>query len=101
MSSATTDVACGLALPLPVLNYRKLTDRSASHPLTPSSMMKKDEATERSGAETDKTLSARETSKQNFTIIDQDDQVRLVKQFMDIHEIDDKRFPARSVAWPG
>ena len=34
----------------------------------------------------------------NFTILDQDDQVRLVKQFMDIHEIDDKRFPARSVA---
>ena len=34
----------------------------------------------------------------NFTILDQDDQVRLVKQFMDIHEIDDRRFPARSVA---
>jgi len=34
----------------------------------------------------------------NFTILDQDDQVRLVKQFMDIHEIDEKRFPARSVA---
>jgi len=34
----------------------------------------------------------------NFSILDQDDQVRLVKQFMDIHEIDDKRFPARSVA---
>ncbi len=34
----------------------------------------------------------------NFTILDQDDQVRLVKQFMDIHEIDDKRLPARSVA---
>ena len=34
----------------------------------------------------------------SFTILDQDDQVRLVKQFMDIHEIDDKRFPARSVA---
>jgi len=34
----------------------------------------------------------------NFTILDQDDQVRLVKQFMDIHEIDDKRFPARTIA---
>ena len=36
--------------------------------------------------------------KPNFTILDQDDQVRLVKQFMDIHEIDEKRFPVRSVA---
>ncbi len=34
----------------------------------------------------------------NFTILDQDDQTRLVKQFIDIHEIDDKRFPARSIA---
>jgi len=34
----------------------------------------------------------------NFTILDADDQVRLVKQFMDIHEIDDKRFPARTVS---
>ena len=34
----------------------------------------------------------------NFTILDQDDQVRLVKQFLDVHEIDDKRFPARTIA---
>jgi DNA helicase II / ATP-dependent DNA helicase PcrA len=33
----------------------------------------------------------------NFTILDQDDQVRLVKQYIDIHEIDDKRFPARTI----
>ena len=35
--------------------------------------------------------------KSNFTILDQDDQTRLVKQYIDIHEIDDKRFPARSI----
>ena len=33
----------------------------------------------------------------NFTILDQDDQVRLVKQYIDIHEIDDKHFPARTI----
>ncbi len=33
----------------------------------------------------------------NFTILDADDQVRLVKQYIDIHEIDDKRFPARTI----
>ena len=34
----------------------------------------------------------------NFTILDQDDQVRLVKQYIDIHDIDDKHFPARTIA---
>ncbi len=34
----------------------------------------------------------------SFTILDQDDQVRLVKQYLDVHEIDDKRYPARTVA---
>jgi len=34
----------------------------------------------------------------SFTILDADDQIRLVKQYMDIHEIDDKKFPARAVA---
>jgi len=34
----------------------------------------------------------------NFTILDADDQVRLVKQYMDVHEIDDKRYPARTIA---
>ncbi|MBT6095968.1 MAG: UvrD-helicase domain-containing protein [Rhodospirillaceae bacterium] len=33
----------------------------------------------------------------NFTILDADDQVRLVKQYIDVHEIDDKRFPARTI----
>ena len=33
-----------------------------------------------------------------FTILDTDDQVRLIKQFIDIHDIDDKRVPARSIA---
>ena len=33
----------------------------------------------------------------NFTILDQDDQVRLVKQYIDLHEIDDKRFPASAI----
>lgn len=36
--------------------------------------------------------------KPNFTILDQDDQVRLVKQFLSLHNIDDKRWPARVVA---
>jgi DNA helicase-2/ATP-dependent DNA helicase PcrA len=33
----------------------------------------------------------------NFTILDADDQVRLVKQYIDVHQIDDKRFPARTI----
>ncbi|MDJ0948272.1 MAG: UvrD-helicase domain-containing protein [Alphaproteobacteria bacterium] len=33
--------------------------------------------------------------KPNFTILDQDDQIRLVKQVMQAAEIDDKRWPAR------
>ena len=34
----------------------------------------------------------------NFTILDADDQVRLVKQHLDLLEIDDKRWPARTVS---
>ncbi len=34
----------------------------------------------------------------NFTIIDTDDQVRLLKQLIQSEEIDDKRFPAKSLA---
>ncbi len=34
----------------------------------------------------------------NFTILDTDDQVRLIKQLMDVHEIDEKRWPARVIA---
>ena len=33
--------------------------------------------------------------KPNFTILDTDDQIRLLKQIMDSHEIDDKKWPAR------
>ena len=33
--------------------------------------------------------------KSNFTILDADDQVRLIKQVMQRHDIDDKKFPAR------
>ncbi|MBM08468.1 MAG: DNA helicase II [Magnetovibrio sp.] len=33
----------------------------------------------------------------SFTILDQDDQVRLVKQYIDIHEIDEKQFPPRTI----
>ncbi len=33
--------------------------------------------------------------RQNFTILDADDQIRLLKQLMQAEEIDDKRFPAR------
>ncbi|MCZ6466408.1 MAG: UvrD-helicase domain-containing protein [Alphaproteobacteria bacterium] len=33
----------------------------------------------------------------NFTILDEDDQLRLVKQFIDAHGIDEKRLPARAV----
>ncbi|MDA1091542.1 MAG: UvrD-helicase domain-containing protein [Proteobacteria bacterium] len=36
--------------------------------------------------------------KSNFTILDADDQVRLVKQLMANHHIDDKKFPARAVS---
>ena len=35
--------------------------------------------------------------KSNFTILDADDQVRLLKQLMEGHEIDDKKWPARSL----
>ena len=33
--------------------------------------------------------------RQNFTILDADDQIRLLKQLMQAEEIDDKKFPAR------
>jgi len=36
--------------------------------------------------------------KPNFTILDQDDQVRLVKQFAQAHDIDEKRWPPRVIA---
>jgi len=36
--------------------------------------------------------------KSNFTILDADDQVRLIKQLMAAHDIDDKRWPARVVS---
>jgi DNA helicase-2/ATP-dependent DNA helicase PcrA len=35
--------------------------------------------------------------KSNFTILDQDDQIRLVKQIIEAEEIDDKRWPPRAV----
>ena len=35
--------------------------------------------------------------KSNFTILDADDQVRLIKQVMERHDIDDKKFPARAM----
>ncbi len=35
--------------------------------------------------------------KSNFTILDQDDQIRLVKQVMQAADIDDKRWPARAL----
>ncbi|NQV84756.1 MAG: UvrD-helicase domain-containing protein [Rhodospirillales bacterium] len=35
--------------------------------------------------------------KSNFTILDADDQVRLIKQVMVRHDIDDKKFPARAM----
>ena len=35
--------------------------------------------------------------KSNFTILDQDDQIRLMKQIIEAEEIDDKRWPARAV----
>jgi DNA helicase-2/ATP-dependent DNA helicase PcrA len=36
--------------------------------------------------------------KPNFTILDTDDQVRLIKQLVDIHDLDDKRWPPRVIA---
>lgn len=33
-----------------------------------------------------------------FTILDADDQVRLIKQLIDIHEIDEKRLPPRTIS---
>jgi len=36
--------------------------------------------------------------KPNFTILDADDQVRLVKQLGESHDLDDKRWPARLIA---
>ncbi|MBT3361766.1 MAG: UvrD-helicase domain-containing protein [Rhodospirillales bacterium] len=33
----------------------------------------------------------------NFTILDDDDQVRLIKQLLDVHGIDEKKTPARAV----
>ena len=36
--------------------------------------------------------------KSNFTIIDTDDQVRLIKQIMGHHNIDDKKLPARALS---
>ena len=36
--------------------------------------------------------------KSNFTILDADDQVRLIKQLMAAHDVDDKRWPARVVS---
>ncbi len=33
-----------------------------------------------------------------FTILDADDQVRLIKQMIDIHEIDEKRLPPRAIS---
>ncbi|MEM7240888.1 MAG: UvrD-helicase domain-containing protein [Pseudomonadota bacterium] len=36
--------------------------------------------------------------KTNFTILDTDDQIRLIKQLLQLHNIDDKRWPARLLA---
>jgi DNA helicase II / ATP-dependent DNA helicase PcrA len=36
--------------------------------------------------------------KPNFTILDTDDQVRLIKQLVDIHDLDDKRWPPGVIA---
>ncbi len=33
-----------------------------------------------------------------FTILDADDQIRLIKQMIDVHEIDEKRLPARAIS---
>ncbi len=37
--------------------------------------------------------------KSNFTILDTDDQIRLLKQVLKAEDIDDKRWTARSLAW--
>ena len=37
--------------------------------------------------------------KSNFTILDTDDQIRLLKQVIQAENIDDKRWPARTLAW--
>ncbi len=37
--------------------------------------------------------------KSNFTILDTDDQIRLLKQLIQAENIDDKRWPARTLAW--
>lgn len=34
----------------------------------------------------------------NFTILDTDDQIRLIKQLIDVHEVDEKRWPPRVIA---
>ena len=34
----------------------------------------------------------------NFTILDTDDQIRLIKQLIDIHQIDEKRWPPRVIS---
>ena len=36
--------------------------------------------------------------KRNYTIIDTDDQLRLLKQLIREHELDEKRWPARQLA---
>ena len=36
--------------------------------------------------------------KSSFTILDSDDQLRLMKQIIQAHDIDDKRWPARQLA---
>mgnify|MGYP003571169524 CR=1 FL=1 len=33
-----------------------------------------------------------------FTILDADDQIRLIKQMIDVHDIDEKRLPARAIS---
>jgi DNA helicase-2/ATP-dependent DNA helicase PcrA len=37
--------------------------------------------------------------KSSFTILDTDDQIRLIKQILSAENIDEKRWPARSLAW--
>ncbi|TAL80477.1 MAG: ATP-dependent DNA helicase, partial [Beijerinckiaceae bacterium] len=37
--------------------------------------------------------------KSSFTILDTDDQIRLLKQVLQAENVDDKRWPARSLAW--
>jgi len=36
--------------------------------------------------------------KPNFTILDTDDQIRLIKQLVALHDLDDKRWPPRAIA---